>query len=375
MRGAGAVWMLGEALTFGDSLAVRLLGGGGEPRRTQERRDMLRVEVIYGRATFPLSEVTAAGEGTICPLDGNPLDLFSLTCSGHELAKGYLEVADRGSEAKLAFVVTQVPSGSDSTKPVREPEAAPPAFREVPLSVDQLLSAYPKPRLSAAVRQGDIPTAVWVAKRLARVDLSSAGSLFEELQREFGPEFVRAFASAKPGLTEKSIGDAVASYLASFLSREELDAAVEEVEAFEVEREAMRGPDRDDHLITTANVFSHFPERVARELIETVQSENPDAGAKIRRNLVFCEDIARLSDRDIQKVLREVDMSVLVHALSNETEDVRKAVLRNMSSRAARILEEELRLVGNPTSERVDDGKSGLVRVMEILRENGEISL
>jgi len=59
------------------------------------------------------------------------------------------------------------------------------------------------------------------------------------------------------------------------------------------------------------------------------------------------EDLARLSNRDLQSLLREVDAKMLVVALKGCTPVVRDRVLENMSMRARENLVEELELTGS----------------------------
>jgi len=59
------------------------------------------------------------------------------------------------------------------------------------------------------------------------------------------------------------------------------------------------------------------------------------------------ERIALLSDRDVQKVLWEVDALVLSVALKHTGIEVPEKIFKNMSKRAATILKEDMEHMGS----------------------------
>ncbi|MBA3826350.1 MAG: flagellar motor switch protein FliG, partial [Ktedonobacterales bacterium] len=78
-------------------------------------------------------------------------------------------------------------------------------------------------------------------------------------------------------------------------------------------------------------------------------------------------------DRTIQRIIREVDMKELAKALKSTQESMRTAVYRNMSSRAAEMLQDELETMGPVRSDVVSRAQRGIVNIVRRLEEQEEI--
>jgi flagellar motor switch protein FliG len=100
-----------------------------------------------------------------------------------------------------------------------------------------------------------------------------------------------------------------------------------------------------------------------------------DDAAELRRRCPLFEDIPRLSDRDVQKVLRELDMHDLATGLVGATEDARAAVERNMSERAVRMLAEEIDYATRRGPSATAKSRRIIRQIMHELIRNGEIAL
>ena len=83
--------------------------------------------------------------------------------------------------------------------------------------------------------------------------------------------------------------------------------------------------------------------------------------------------ILSLSDRAVQKVLRELDTAELAVALEGSESEVRAKILRNMSQRAAGLLVEETPPGANPDPVAVRKHVSKLFEIVAKLEEAGEI--
>src|SRR3546814_18030650 len=84
------------------------------------------------------------------------------------------------------------------------------------------------------------------------------------------------------------------------------------------------------------------------------------------------EDITQLDDRSVQLVLRQVDTKDLAVALKGVRPDVRDLILRNMSTRAAQNLTEEIDNLGPVRLKSVEEAQGGIVRIIRALEESGD---
>jgi flagellar motor switch protein FliG len=108
-------------------------------------------------------------------------------------------------------------------------------------------------------------------------------------------------------------------------------------------------------------------------LLSRLRDLDSEAAEHILAQLFRFEDIIRLSDRDIQKVLREIDSEELAKALLGVSEEVSEAFLRNMSSRAGKLLREEMDYVGSLPEERSEQSRRKVLELIRILDKQGDI--
>ena len=93
----------------------------------------------------------------------------------------------------------------------------------------------------------------------------------------------------------------------------------------------------------------------------------------LKKRLFVFEDSMRLDDRSLQRVLREVDMKELSLALKGATEDLKTKYLKNMSKRAAEMLQEDMDFMGPVRVKDVEEAQQKVVNVIRSLEEQGEI--
>jgi len=110
-------------------------------------------------------------------------------------------------------------------------------------------------------------------------------------------------------------------------------------------------------------------------LLEHLDATVPEIAEQIRAKMFVFEDIAKLDDRSIQRIIREIDMKELSRALRGTREDVKQAYFRNMSSRAADMLRDELETMQPMRADQVNRAQRGIVNIVRRLEEQEEIIL
>ena len=75
-----------------------------------------------------------------------------------------------------------------------------------------------------------------------------------------------------------------------------------------------------------------------RALLEALAQEDPELVEEIRRLMFVFEDMGKLSDKDIQTVLKNVETSQWAMALKGASDALKQKILGNMSERAADML-------------------------------------
>jgi flagellar motor switch protein FliG len=110
-----------------------------------------------------------------------------------------------------------------------------------------------------------------------------------------------------------------------------------------------------------------------RTILESLEDQNPELADEVRRMMFLFEDITVLDDRSIQQVLREVDGKELAVALKGTSAEVKDAIFRNMSERAAQNIKEDLEFMGPVRVKDVEEAQQKVVAVIRRLEEAGTI--
>jgi flagellar motor switch protein FliG len=111
------------------------------------------------------------------------------------------------------------------------------------------------------------------------------------------------------------------------------------------------------------------------ETVQEIEKDDPELAAELRSKLFTFQDLVNLSDRDIQTLLREIDTSRLSVALKGAAASVRDKILKNMSSRAAQMLSDDIGAMGPVKLADVELAQGELVKVAFTLAEQGRITV
>lgn len=103
-------------------------------------------------------------------------------------------------------------------------------------------------------------------------------------------------------------------------------------------------------------------------IIDDLMKTNPLLALALNEYAVCFDDLKLLGDRDIQRVLRDVDTVVLARALKTADEAVCDKIFRNMSRRAADMLREDMEFMG-PI--RLKDSIEAQKQIAKIIMRNG----
>jgi flagellar motor switch protein FliG len=87
------------------------------------------------------------------------------------------------------------------------------------------------------------------------------------------------------------------------------------------------------------------------------------------------ENLMDVDDRGIQALLKEVQSESLVLALKGAAPDLRDKILRNMSSRAAEMLKEDLESRGPVRLSEVEAEQKEMLKIVRRLADEGQIVL
>lgn len=125
-----------------------------------------------------------------------------------------------------------------------------------------------------------------------------------------------------------------------------------------------------DSIVEILNAVDRGTEK---NILETLEVEDVSLADEIRNKMFVFEDIIKLDDRSIQRVLRDVDNSTLAVALKGSNEQVKEVVLRNVSKRLAEMVLEEIQFMGPVRIRDVEEAQQKIVAIIRKLEDAKEI--
>ncbi len=123
----------------------------------------------------------------------------------------------------------------------------------------------------------------------------------------------------------------------------------------------------------TVAILNAVDRGTEKRIMEALEIEEPELAEEIRKKMFVFEDILLLDDRSIQRVLRDVDNADLGVALKGANEDVQNAIFKNLSSRLASMIKEDMEFMGPVRMKDVEEAQQKIVGVIRKLEDASEI--
>ncbi len=120
-------------------------------------------------------------------------------------------------------------------------------------------------------------------------------------------------------------------------------------------------------------ILGEVDETTEKSILDSLEVGYPQLAEQVRRKLFTFENLVRLDDRAIQRVLREVDSKDLSLSLKGASEAVKAKIFKNMSTRSAEMLTEELSMTGPVRLKQVEEAQDRVVEIILRLAQNQEI--
>ena len=126
---------------------------------------------------------------------------------------------------------------------------------------------------------------------------------------------------------------------------------------------------------TAANILNFVESSVEADIMEKVKDVDEELGQEIQDLMFVFDNLNEIDDRAIQTILREVSTDQLLLALKAADDDLKEKIFRNMSSRAAEMLKDDLEASGPVKLSDVESAQKEILSVARRLADEGQISL
>ncbi|GAA1251088.1 flagellar motor switch protein FliG [Microbacterium phyllosphaerae] len=293
----------------------------------EERAEMLAAELTQLGGVDVASTAAALGEFRRIATGGSVPSR-----GGQELATGLLETAF-GREKAVGMVGRVMSQGS--------------------VSFDFLNAA--DPAQLATIIEGELPTTVAVV--LANLRADRAASVLAALQDPLRTDVAQAIATMGTATQEaiSIVADSLRSRTGVFAMRDN--------------HESIGG------VQPLVEIINRSDTALEKSLLASLEGRDLALAEDIRSRMVTFADIARLEDRDAQRVLRGIDLRMLALALKGADEQITDKVKGNMTERNQENLAEETRVLGPVRMRQVDEARAEIVRIIRELEAAEEITI
>jgi len=124
-----------------------------------------------------------------------------------------------------------------------------------------------------------------------------------------------------------------------------------------------------------AEILNQTTSSSAQLVLDQVSKVKPELVAEIKQKMLVFEDVRLIDDAGLQKVLRNVETKELAVAMKVASEELKEKIYKNMSSRAAEMLKEEVEEMGAVRIKEVEDAQRNISTIIQDMEEKGELTI
>jgi flagellar motor switch protein FliG len=121
-----------------------------------------------------------------------------------------------------------------------------------------------------------------------------------------------------------------------------------------------------------ADMLNLMDKNSEKNIMSRVEEKDPELAEEIRKLMFVFEDLIHVDDNGIQSLLKEADNNQLVIALKTAPEDIKAKLFKNMSNRAATMLNEDLEALGPTKLSDVEKAQAAIVQKIKELEQQGK---
>lgn len=122
-----------------------------------------------------------------------------------------------------------------------------------------------------------------------------------------------------------------------------------------------------------AEMLNVMDKNTESAIMSRIEEKDPILAEEIRKLMFVFEDIVKIDDKGIQTLLKEVPNDKLLLALKTANEEIRGKIFRNISQRAAKLLQDDLANMGPSRLSDVEGAQVDIVNVARRLESEGKI--
>jgi flagellar motor switch protein FliG len=122
-----------------------------------------------------------------------------------------------------------------------------------------------------------------------------------------------------------------------------------------------------------AEMLNLIDKATEEQILDGLEERDPDLADQIRQLMFVFDDLVKIDERGIQELIKNVNNDKWKIALKTASENVSELVFKNMSTRAAEMLREDIEAMGAVKLADVEAMQFEIVQVARKLEEEGKI--
>jgi flagellar motor switch protein FliG len=210
------------------------------------------------------------------------------------------------------------------------------------------------PEALAMVLQREQPQTI--ALVLSSVDCERAAAVMEHMPEERRVAVLRRMVQVESVSPEvlREVGAALAGELRAALAG---------------------GMRRVDGKSAALEILRRSNPQLQGQVVAGIEGDNPELAGELKTRLFTFDDLRHLSDRDLQSLLKDVDLGRLAVALKGATEESKARFLKNLSSRAGEMLRDDIASMAPVKISVVEKAQEEIAAAALALSADGKITI
>lgn len=125
----------------------------------------------------------------------------------------------------------------------------------------------------------------------------------------------------------------------------------------------------------TASLLRAMDRKTRTSMLSALENSDPEVAERVKDMLFVFEDILRFTDKSVQRLLAEVDTSVLATVLKDADEEITARFTSNLSKRAKATLLEEIEFLDRVSGEQVEEAQKTICGIFAQLDQAGDLEM
>jgi flagellar motor switch protein FliG len=124
-----------------------------------------------------------------------------------------------------------------------------------------------------------------------------------------------------------------------------------------------------------SDILNNVSKDAEEQILVAIEEQDSDVVAQIKESMFIFENLLAVTDRDTQTLMRDLTNEDLIMALKGASAEMQDKIFRNMSSRAAEMLKDDLEAKGPVRLTEVETAQRSILTAAKQAADDGKISL